>query len=268
MAHTIGIICGSGAESLVKKLQISETKIIKNIKTPYGRASDFITMGVLGEKRLAIIPRHGRAHTINPGDVNYRANIWMLKKLGVTHILTPSAVGSLLLEYKPGDFVITDQYISRVPHRPSTFYNKKSKKVCHINMKKPFCDNLRKLVIEEIDRLKFPYHKEGTCLVFEGPQFSSEAESKMYRERSHILSMTLVPECVLARQAEICYAQIAMISDYDNLDENTPVSCTNIKKIMSENAEKVTKLLLNVIPKIPQERNCYCKNALKDAFIS
>jgi len=275
--QVIGIIGGSGVDDpgIIKNAQKIE------VKTPYGASSGLVTVGTIDERDVAILARHGEGHRINPSNVNYRANIYAFKSLGVTHILAPSAVGSTRLDYKPGDFVVTDQFFDYTSRsRPATFYDGKEnpddiknilgdrKRVCHINVSEPFCNNLRKIVINELNELGFSYHKQGNCLVFEGPRFSTTWESTVYRDvvKADTLSMTLVPECVLAREAGICYAQIAMVSDYDNLNRNAAVTCEEVGKTMSENAEKVKELLLKVIPKIPEERNCNCKDAYKKAF--
>lgn len=257
----IGIIGGSG---------IYDPKLLKDIKkvkvsTPYGEPSDFITTGTFKGKKVAIIPRHGSKHTINPTNVNYRANIWALKKLGVTHILSPCAVGSLQDNIKPGEFVIADQFIDRTTKRQSTFYDKN--KVCHISVAEPTCPELNKLLIETAEKLKLPYHPAGTYLCIEGPRFSTKAESLLFRSwKADVIGMTLVPECVLAREAEICYASIAMVTDYDTFKEQT-VSFDEVLATMKSNLDKIKKLLAAVIPKIPEERKCQCKDALKGALM-
>jgi len=261
MAIKVGIIGGSG---------VHDPNIFENVKkikvhTPYGATSDLITAGNLKGREVFFIPRHGPNHTINPSNVNYRANIYALKKLGVTHILAPSAVGSLNEGMKPGDFVFTDQFIDRTYNRETTFYT--GSQVCHISVAEPCCPVLRKILIEEAKKLKSPFHEKGCCVVIEGPRFSTKAESQMFRQwNADIIGMTMTPEVVLAREAEICYATIGMITDYD-VWRDSEVSGDEVAETMKNNIEKVKKLLVNVILKIPKERPCNCKNSLQGAFL-
>lgn len=257
----IGIIGGTGmydADFLLEPRAVV-------IDTPFGKPSEPVSVGKIGSTEVVVIPRHGKGHIMNPTNVNYRANIWAMKRLGVTRIIAPCAVGSLREEIKPGDLVFTDQFIDRTTKRISTFYDKE--KVCHISTAQPFCPELRKLLIDSAEKLNLPHHKSGTNIVIEGPRFSTKAESNLFRSLGcDTINMTMIPECVLAREAEICYAAVAQVTDYDCW-RDTVVEFTDIINTLKANVEKTKKLLLEVIPKIPLQRNCSCGSALKNAFI-
>ena len=261
MEAEIGIIGGSGIYSPDFIKDVEEVKVY----TPFGEPSDFILIGYVGDRKVAFIPRHGRGHRIPPHMINYRANIWALKELGAKRILAPSAVGSLQEEIKPGNFVIPDQFIDMTKRRCYTFYD--GGKVAHVSLADPFCPELRKVLIEGCKALGLSHHEAGTYVCIEGPRFSTRAESALFKSwGAHIIGMTLVPEVNLAREAEICYVTIAMVTDYDVWAER-PVTASEVAKTMAENVEKVRKLLEFVIPRIPKERKCPCKEALKDAVI-
>jgi 5'-methylthioadenosine phosphorylase len=261
MQAQIGIIGGTG---------LYDPKLLKNIeevalKTPYGSPSDKITVGELGGRCVAFLPRHGKKHTIRPSDVNSRANIFALKKLGVQHILASSTVGSLREEYKPGDLVFVDQFIDRTTKREQSFYSEN--RVCHISVAEPMCPDLRKTLIEVAHEAKIKAHSTGTYVCIEGPRFSTKAESRMFRSwGADVVGMTLVPECVLAREAEVCYASVAMVTDYDVWKDH-PVCVEDIIKTMKANIENVKKIVFETIKKIPKERGCECKSALKSALV-
>lgn len=257
----IAIIGGSG---IYDPNLLKESKE-HSLSTPYGKPSDKITTGLFKGKKIAILPRHGSKHTINPTNVNYRANIHALKELGVTHILAPSAVGSLQESYRPGDVVFTDQFIDRTTKRHQSFYEKD--RVCHIGVAEPACPDLRSLLSSTARQLKLTYHSAGTCVVIEGPRFSTKAESNLYRSwGAHIIGMTMVPECVLAREAQLCYATIATVTDWD-VWRSTHVSIEEVLTTMKANLSKVKLLLEHVIPAIPDKRDCDCKSALSNALI-
>ena len=261
MQADIGIIGGTG---------LYDPKLLKNIEevtveTPYGSPSDAITIGELKGRRVAFLPRHGKKHTIRPTGVNSRANIFALKKLGVQHILAPSTVGSLREEYKPGDIVFVDQFIDRTTRREQSFYTEN--RVCHISVAEPMCPELRKILVSTAKKAKINAHSTGTYVCIEGPRFSTKAESRMFRTwDADVVGMTLVPECVLAREAEICYASISMVTDYDVWKDH-PVSVDDVLKTMRANIENVKRILVDAIAKIPEERACDCKIALKSALI-
>ncbi len=257
----IGIIGGTGVYD--PGMMINQKKI--KVYTPFGRTSDLVTIGIFKGKRVAFIPRHGQNHEIPPHKVNSRANIWALKELGVTRIIAPSAVGSLREDYKPGEFVIADQIIDRTKDRADTFYEEG--KVCHISLADPFCDELRKTFINEAAKLNFKHHKTGTYVCIQGPRFSTKAESNMFRQwGADIIGMTVYPECVLARELELCYVTVATITDYDVWAEK-PVTAEEVIETMRRNIDNLRKLISNAITNIPQIRNCSCGESLHNAML-
>jgi len=258
----IGIIGGSGFE----KLHIIDD--IQKIKkdTPYGAPSDLIITGSYKGVEVVIIPRHGEAHQIIPSHVNSRANIWAMKDLGVSHILATTAVGSLEETIKPGHLVFPDQFIDRTTKRKATFFE--GPEVCHISMADPFCPQLRKKLSEASKKLDCEYHETGTVVTIEGPRFSTRAESKMFRQwGADIINMSTVPEVILAREAGICYATIAMSTDYDCWRESeTVVTWEMIAKVMKRNVKNVTSLLFEIIPQV-DFTECACREAIKTAMV-
>jgi 5'-methylthioadenosine phosphorylase len=261
MQAEIGVIGGTG---------LYDPKLLKNIKeikvkTLFGAPSDAITIGEMEGKQLAFLPRHGKKHTIRPTDVNSRANIAALKQLGVNRILASSTVGSLKEEYMPGDIVFIDQFIDRTTRREESFFTEG--KVCHISVAEPMCTELRQILTAVAKKEKISFHDTGTYVCLEGPRFSTKAESRMYRNwGADVVGMTLVPECVLAREAEICYASIAMVTDYDVWKDH-PVCVDDIVKTMKANIENVKRIITETIVKVPYERACECKTALKSALV-
>ena len=261
MHADVGIIGGTGFYDP----RLLESGKETNIDTPYGSASDSIVVGRLSGREVAFLPRHGRKHTIRPTDLNSRANIYALKELGVQRILAPSTVGSLREEYRPGDVVFVDQFIDRTTRREQSFYT--GPKVCHISVAEPMCPDLRKILIEVAEELSIDYHPKGTYVCIEGPRFSTKAESKMFRNwGADVVGMTLVPECVLAREAEICYASIATVTDYDVWRDH-PVCAAEVGKTMKRNLEKVKNIVVEAAARIPEERKCECKSALSSALV-
>jgi 5'-methylthioadenosine phosphorylase len=260
-AAETGIIGGTG---------VYDPKVFEGVKdikvfTPFGEPSDLVSVGDYENTRVAFIPRHGRNHTIPPHRVNYRANIWALKQLGVERIVASSAVGSLRDDYAPGDLVITDQFIDRTRKRLDTFYE--GGQICHISSADPLCPQLRATFIDFARELGLNVKKNGTYVCIEGPRFSTRAESSLFRMwNADIIGMTLYPECVLAREAELCYVSIAMVTDYDVWAEK-PVSTREIMETMRKNVENFKRLIVEAIPQISKERNCSCGFSLKDALI-
>jgi 5'-methylthioadenosine phosphorylase len=261
MQTEIGIIGGTG---------LYDPKLLKNVEevtveTPYGKPSDSITIGELAGKCVAFLPRHGKKHTIRPTDINVRANIFALKKLGVKRILAPSTVGSLREEYHPGEIVFVDQFIDRTTRREQSFYTEN--KVCHISVAEPMCPELRKIIISVAKNMGIKMHETGTYVCIEGPRFSSKAESKMYRQWcADVVGMTLVPECVLAREAEICYASISTVTDYDVWKDHV-VCVDDIITTMKTNIENVKRIIAETVAKLPNKCACKCNEALKGAFV-
>jgi 5'-methylthioadenosine phosphorylase len=261
MQAEFGVIGGTG---------LYDPKLLKNVQeitvnTPYGTPSDAIIVGELSSKAVAFLPRHGKKHTIRPTNINVRANIFALKELGVKHILAPSTVGSLREEYHPGEIAFVDQFIDRTTKREQSFYTQD--KVCHISVAEPMCPHLRKTLIEVAKDLNITFHQTGTYVCIEGPRFSTKAESKMYRQwGADVVGMTLVPEAVLAREAEICYANISTITDYDVWKDHV-VSVDDILATMKSNIENVKQIIAETIAKLPAECSCTCNQALKGAFV-
>jgi 5'-methylthioadenosine phosphorylase len=259
----IAIIGGTGMYDSTLLTNLVEAKM----STPFGHPSDLITIGELEGIKVAFLPRHGRNHTIPPHGINYRANIWALKEIGVTRIISPSAVGSLDSSLVPGDIIIPDQFIDFTKKRDQTFYS--GGRVCHISVADPFCPELRDITAKLAREQSFPCHDHATYLCIEGPRFSTRAESKYYREviGAQIIGMTLVPECVLAREAEICYVSLATITDFDVWAQR-PVSSQGILAQLQENIEKIRTLIKELILEIPRSRKaCSCKISLKDALV-
>jgi len=255
----IAIIGGSGLEDPKFFKNIEEVKI----KTPFGYSSSPIRISELNGIKVAFLSRHGKKHEFPPHKVPQRANIWALKKLGIETIIAISAVGSLKKNFKPGDLVISDQFIDLTKKRDYTFYDKQT---MHVSLADPFCPELRKLFYKEAKKLKLPVHPNGTYWCIEGPRFSTRAESKFFSNFADIIGMILVPEVVLAREAEICYLNVAMATDYDAWQEH-PVNVADVLDVMKKNVEKIKKLLIVTIPKIKDERNCSCRTALNKAKV-
>ncbi len=259
----IGIIGGSGV------YEIEGIKILKElkIKTPFGLPSDKIRIGELEGVKVAFLPRHAVGHKIMPSEVNSRANIYALKKIGVEKIISISACGSLKEEIKPRDFVIPDQLFDRTKSRPSTFFGDGI--VAHVGFAEPYCPHLRKILVETAKSLSIPVHDGGTYVCMEGPQFSTKAESKVYRSLGFsVIGMTNLPEAKLAREAEICFATVSLATDYDVWKEGEEVSVEKVMANMKVLTENVKKLVKSVIVKLQGERNCFCKDALKYAIMT
>jgi 5'-methylthioadenosine phosphorylase len=257
----IGIIGGTGvcSEDMLegaKKLEI---------RTPYGRPSSKITVGSFKGEKLAFLFRHGESHSIPPHRVNYHANVYALKMLGVERVIGIAAVGSLNEKMKPGDIVIPHQFIDMTKLRPTTFYD--GPKVVHVSLADPFCSEMRPAAFSAIENLRLRCHKNGTYICIEGPRFSTRAESNLWRAmKADIIGMTLIPEVTLAREKEMCYLTIATVTDYDCWKEGA-VSAEEVTSTMKRSTENVKRILDELILKFPKIRNCACKSALHDAEI-
>ena len=251
----VGIIGGSGMDDP----RLMKNKKEKKVKTPYGNPSSALTVGKIEGVDTVILARHGKGHSIYPTGVNFRANIYALKKEGCTHILATTAVGSLRENIKPGDLVFTDQFIDHTKHRALTFHDEK---VIHTPMAEPFCKDLRSLLIGSAKELGLRHHTKGTVITIEGPRFSTKAESHMFRSfGADVINMSTVPEVILARELGICYQTIAMSTDYDCWKEGEePVTWEMILSIMNKNSENVKKLLLKTISKIKYNGCDSCKS--------
>lgn len=264
----IGVIGGSGLYNISG---LSDQQWVE-VDTPWGKPSDQLLKGTLDGVSCVFLPRHGRGHVYSPTDVNYRANIAAMKKLGVTDLVSVSAVGSLKEELSPGTFVVVDQLIDRSRLRTKSFFEKGL--VAHVSLADPFCPKLSQMLYEQAKQLEIKVVKGGTYLVMEGPQFSTRAESQLYRSwGASVIGMTNMPEAALAREAEICYATIAMVTDYDCWhEEHDAVSVEAVVRILKQNARHASSLVEKFIPalgKRPQGNSeCQCKHALDYALIT
>lgn len=258
----VGIIGGSGVDD--PKVMPDAKKI--KLHTPYGSTSDLVTVGKVKGIDVVVIPRHGDSHRINPSNVNYRANIWAMKELGVTHIIAPTACGSLREDIKPGHLVFVDQFIDMTTKRAQTFYE--GTEVCHISMADPFCAKMRSVLVEAAKSLGLEHHSKGTVVTIEGPRFSTRAESNLFISwKCDVINMTTVPEAVLAREAAICYQPIAMSTDYDCfMETEEKVTIEMILQVMHKNAENVKKIILDAIPRL-KSWECACRTDINSAKI-
>jgi 5'-methylthioadenosine phosphorylase len=257
----IGVIGGTGVYDPAMLEDCREVKV----HTPYGAPSDLITLGTIKGRKVAFLPRHGRGHTIPPHMINARANIWALKELGVKQIVSSSAVGSLRSDFKPGEFVLTDQFIDRTKGRPDTFYD--GGQVAHVSSAEPVCPQLREYFFDFAKKINLHIHDKGTYVCIQGPRFGTRAESRVFRQWGcDIVGMTLYPEIILAREAEMCYVTISMVTDLDVWEDN-PVNATDVVAVMRQNADSFKKLVMGALPGMPKKRTCECGSALKNALM-
>jgi 5'-methylthioadenosine phosphorylase len=265
---TLGVIGGSGVYD-IEGVQNGEWV---SVETPFGIPSDKIFRGILNGFEVAFIPRHGRGHIHNPSNVPYRANICALKMLGVTDIISLSACGSLRENMVPGDFVLVDQFIDRTFSREKSFFDRGC--VAHISVAEPTCSRVTNVCRQAMENLKLNYHGKGTYLTMEGPQFSTKAESLLYREKwgCDVIGMTNMPEAKLAREAEICYASVAMVTDFDCWHpDHASVEVTDIVKTLKTNAKSAKKLLKEILALFSKPREAClhgCDRALEYAIIT
>lgn len=259
----IGIIGGSG----IYRIE-GLTKLQSHImKTPFGAPSDAVITGELEGKACAFLPRHGRGHRILPGEINYRANIYALKSLGVKRIISLSACGSLKEEIRPRDIVMPDQFFDRTKGRVSTFFGNGI--AGHVSFADPLCNDLSSILYREATSLGFRTHKGGTYICMEGPLFSTRAESNFYRSQGFsVIGMTNLTEAKLAREAEICYSSVSLVTDYDVWKVDEEVSLKKVIGNLNANSANVKKLLKSVLNKIPLECSCGCQTALQYAVIT
>ena len=263
----IGIIGGSGLYTMPG---LTETRELR-VRTPFGDPSDAIVTGTLEGRRVAFLARHGRGHRISPSDINYRANICALKMLGVERVISASAVGSLRDDLPPLDFLIPDQFFDRTRSRVSTFFGGGVVGiVAHVSFDKPTCTHLSAHLAEACDSAGVKAHRGGTYVCMEGPQFSTLAESHTYRQlRFDVIGMTNLTEAKLAREAELCYAAFAMITDYDCWHpQHDAVTLTEIMTNLGKNAENVQRAIREVVRELPAERSCKCGSALAHAIVT
>ena len=260
----IGIIGGSGLYDMDGLRGKGEIRI----DTPFGEPSDPYILADLAGRRVAFLARHGRGHRILPSELNFRANIHGFKQLGVRRILSASAVGSLRREHKPMDFVLPDQFVDRTRGRVSTFFGEGV--VAHISFADPICAQLLDLVRTAAEDINLPVKSGGSYLCMEGPAFSTRAESHLYRQWDlDLIGMTNLQEAKLAREAEICYATIAMVTDYDCWnEEEEAVTVETLIYYLSQNSSQAQRLIRAVIPLLPQQFDCPCQHALQNAIIT
>jgi 5'-methylthioadenosine phosphorylase len=260
----IGIIGGSGLYSMAGLTSPREIKV----RTPFGEPSEAIVLGTLEGKRVAFLARHGRGHRILPGEINYRANIYAMKSLGVERIISVSAVGSLQEDLRPGEFLVPDQFVDRTRQRVSTFFGEGL--VAHVSFAHPTCTQVGAALADASVHCGVKVHRHGTYICMEGPQFSTLAEANMHRQlHFEVIGMTNVTEAKLAREAELCYSTIAMITDYDCWHpEHESVTASQIIATLTQNAENAQRVLREAVRALPADRSCKCGSALQHALVT
>lgn len=261
---TLGVIGGSGLYQMEGLRKLREV----GIKTPFGTPSDTFIKGALGNTELVFLPRHGRGHRWLPTEINFRANIFAMKELGVERIISVSAVGSLRAEITPGDVVVPDQFIDRTTQRPSTFFGKGI--VAHVSLAEPFCKELVLKLAESARAEGARVHGPGTYLCMEGPQFSTRAESNLYRSwGADVIGMTNLQEAKLSREAEICFGTLALATDYDCWNQAAgDVEIDHVLKVLKQNVDLAQRTIRRVAESLPALRSCACASSLKDAIIT
>jgi 5'-methylthioadenosine phosphorylase len=260
----IAVIGGSGVYDMEALTEVEE----QTVSTPFGDPSDAIVIGTLSGRRIAFLPRHGRGHRLTPTEVPYRANIWALKSLGVERIISISACGSMREKYAPRHIVLPDQIYDNTKHRNYSFFG--GGLVAHIGVADPFCPHVRQLLFEAVQKAGGTVHMGGTFITIEGPRFSTRGESSIYRTWGvDIIGMTAVPEAQLAREAEICYATMAHVTDYDVWhEEEEAVNVDMLIANLMANAALSKQTIAELVPLLPDERACSCSQALSMAFIT
>jgi 5'-methylthioadenosine phosphorylase len=257
----IGVFGGSGFYSFLEDVDEVE------VETPYGEPSAPLAVGEIGGRRVAFLPRHGAKHQLPPHRVPYRANAWAMKELGVQRIIGPCAAGSLQPHVKPGSFVVCDQVVDRTWGRPDTFYD--GPETTHISFADPYCPTMREVAVKEGRGQGLDLHERGTVVVIQGPRFSTRSESSFYRTQGwEVINMTQYPEVALARELEMCFLNVSLITDYDvgvEGEDVEPVSHEAVIRVFQENIARLRDLLFAVIPALPAERDCPCATALEGA---
>jgi 5'-methylthioadenosine phosphorylase len=255
----IGIFGGSGFYKL-----LTDAKEVYLPDNPYGTPSDTLFVGELAGKKVAFLPRHSRKHSIPPGLINYRANLWAMKQVGVTRIISPCAAGSLQKHVAPGDFVVCDQYVDRTSGRKDTFYD--GPIATHVSAADPYCPEMRELAIAAGNECKIKTHPTGTVVVIQGPRFSTKSESRWFSSQGwEVINMTQYPEAHLARELEMCVVNISLITDYDSglAGDVEPVSHAEVVKVFNDNVGKLQNVLSTLLKKIPDKREkCKCSEVL------
>jgi len=260
----IGIIGGSGLYQMEGLKRVREVRV----STPFGKPSDAFVRGMLDGTELIFLPRHGRGHRWLPTELNFRANIFGMKKLGVERIISVSAVGSLREEIAPGHVVIPDQFIDRTTQRPSSFFGQGI--VAHVSFADPLCPALSQVLARAGEEQGAKIHPRGTYLCMEGPQFSTRAESLLYRSwGAHVIGMTNLQEAKLAREAEICFATLALATDYDCWNHTAAdVEIEQVLRVLKENVELAQRMIRRALNSLPRNRSCPCASALQNAVIT
>ena len=260
----IGIIGGSGLYNMEELSNVTTV----TLDTPFGHPSDDYVMGTLKGVRVAFLPRHGQGHKLTPSEINFRANIYGFKQMGVSHIISVTAVGSLKEDIQPLDMVIPDQFYDRTRNRKSTFFG--NGLVAHIAFAQPVCPDLASLLHETAVETGAKTHKGGALVCIEGPAFSTRAESNLYRRWGmDIIGMTSLQEAKLSREAEICYAALALVTDYDCWHEDeSEVTVETVLQNLNKNISHAKRIIQNIVPKIPEKRDCLCATALEKTIMT
>jgi 5'-methylthioadenosine phosphorylase len=256
----IGIFGGSGFYSFLDDVREVE------MSTPYGDPSAPITLGTVGGRSVAFMPRHGRQHQFPPHMINFRANVWAMKELGVTRLVGPCAVGSLRPSIAPGEFVICDQLVDRTTGRKDTFYD--GPRTTHVAFADPYCPELRPIAAEAARGEGITCHERGTMVVIQGPRFSTRAESRWFSANGwDVVGMTQYPEAFLARELEMCFVNVSLVTDYDVGVEGEIAAVTHeaVLEVFNANIDRLRRLLFGLLPRIPAERSCICSTALSSA---
>jgi 5'-methylthioadenosine phosphorylase len=260
----IGVFGGSGFYSLIENAREV------TIETPYGAPSDKLALGEIAGKRVAFLPRHGKDHRFPPQVINYRANLYAMKMLGVKRIIAPTACGSLKAEVKPGSMVVADQLVDRTTGRKDTYYD--GPITTHVSFADPYCPTMRPIAIEALRSLNIETHEEGTVVVIQGPRFSTRAESRWFSAAGwEVINMTQYPEAYLARELEMCYVNISLITDYDVGLEGVggvePVSHHEVIEVFNKNNARVKNGINAIIQKLDLKQDCKCQHALEGARV-
>jgi 5'-methylthioadenosine phosphorylase len=255
----IGVFGGSGFYSLI------EGAAEHWVETPYGAPSDKVALGEIGGRRVAFLPRHGKDHRYPPHAINYRANVYAMKTLGVKWIIGPTAAGSLAKGYKPGSMAVCDQLVDRTRGRKDTFYD--GPITTHVSFADPYCPTLRPIAIDSLKSLDIETHEHGTVVVIQGPRFSTRAESNWFQSQGwEVINMTQYPESYLARELEMCYVNISLITDYDiGLEGMPPVSHHEVIEVFNRNNARVRNASAKIVERIPPDADCPCRHALEGA---
>ena len=255
----IGVFGGSGFYSLIENAREVW------VETPYGAPSDKVALGEIAGKKVAFLPRHGKDHRFPPQAINYRANLWAMKELGVKFIIAPNACGSLKKDVKPGSMVVCDQLVDRTTGRKDTFFD--GPVTTHVSFADPYCPTLRPIAIGALKSLGIETHDRGTVVVIQGPRFSTRSESKWYQSQGwEVINMTQYPEADLARELEMCFVNISLITDYDvGIEGIPPVSHHEVMEVFKKNNDRVKNAIGTIVSKIDLKADCSCHHALAGA---